>query len=87
VIQDDRYPAQVFWSDEDGGYIAIAPDLPGCSALGETREGAVNELTNAIRAWTDAAEAAGNPIPEPSRPAIVSNQNDRRRLPTKSLRR
>lgn len=27
---------QLFWSGEDGGFIAVAPDLPGCSAFGET---------------------------------------------------
>jgi predicted RNase H-like HicB family nuclease len=62
-----RYPASVFWSDEDGGFIAIAPDLPGCSAFGETKPEALFELEEAIRAWIEAANAAGNPIPEPSR--------------------
>ena len=65
-----RYPAQVFYSDEDEGFIAIATDLPGCSAFGETQEEAVAELRNAIGAWQMAAEKAGNPIPEPSRPQL-----------------
>lgn len=69
MIQADRYPAQVFWSEEDQGYIAIATDLPGCSAYGVSREEAINELLGAIDAWAQAAEAAGNPIPQPSRPA------------------
>ena len=25
-----RYPVQVFWSEEDAGFIAAVPDLPGC---------------------------------------------------------
>ena len=29
-----RYPAHVFWSESDKGFIAVAPDLPGCSAFG-----------------------------------------------------
>lgn len=66
----DRYPAQVFWSDEDSGFIAVASDLPGCSAFGETQQEALVELQDAIAAWIEAAEAAGNPIPEPSRPAL-----------------
>ena len=65
----DRYPAQVFWSDEDEGFIAIATDLPGCSAFGDTRETALGELLPAIEAWIAAAEAAGNEIPKPSNPA------------------
>ena len=27
------YHINVFYSDEDGGYIAEIPDLPGCSAF------------------------------------------------------
>jgi predicted RNase H-like HicB family nuclease len=61
-----RYPSQIFFSDEDGGYIAIAPDLPGCSAFGETAEEALRELQDAIKAWIGAANKAGNPIPPPS---------------------
>jgi predicted RNase H-like HicB family nuclease len=69
VTQASRYPAQVFWSDEDEGFIAIALDLPGCSAFGETQQEALQELQTAIEAWIESAEAAGNPVPEPSRPA------------------
>ncbi len=65
----ESYPQQVFWSDEDEGFIAVAPDLKGCSAFGETREEALSSLDVAIGAWIEAANAAGNPIPRPSRPA------------------
>lgn len=65
----DRYPAEVFWSDEDEGFIAIAPDLPGCSAFGEDQASALVELKHAITAWQEAAASAGNPIPAPSQPA------------------
>ncbi|WP_287209037.1 type II toxin-antitoxin system HicB family antitoxin [Mesorhizobium sp.] len=68
-MKPERYPAQVFWSDDDDGYIAIAPDLPGCSAFGESREEALSELLHAIEAWVAAARAAGNAVPEPSKPA------------------
>lgn len=63
-----RYPAQLSWSEPDKGFIAVAPDLPGCSAFGETQHDALNELQDAIHAWMGAARAAGNPIPEPSSP-------------------
>jgi antitoxin HicB len=61
-----RYPTQIFFSDEDAGFIAIAPDLPGCSAFGETAEEALHELKDAIKVWIGAAKKAGNPIPSPS---------------------
>lgn len=69
MIEPTRYPIEVFFSEEDGGYIAVARDLPGCSAFGETREQALAEINCAIEGWQRAAETAGNPIPEPSNPA------------------
>jgi predicted RNase H-like HicB family nuclease len=65
-MQTDHYPTHIFWSVEDRAFIAIAPDLPGCSAVGDTRTEALAELENAIEAWCEAAKRAGNPIPEPS---------------------
>ena len=62
-----RYPIEVFYSEEDGGFIAIAKDLPGCSAFGKTQAEALAEVQHAIDAWQQAATAVGNPIPEPSR--------------------
>jgi predicted RNase H-like HicB family nuclease len=67
-----RYPAQVYWSDDDKGFIAIASDLPGCSAFGKTQERALAELQDAIAAWVAAAKSIGNPVPDPSPPPDVS---------------
>jgi antitoxin HicB len=67
VTNPAQYPVDIFYSDEDEGFIALAPDLPGCSAFGETRADAANEIQDAICAWIEAAEKAGNPIPEPSK--------------------
>lgn len=67
-----RYPIEVFWSDEDEGYIAIAPDLPGASAWGKTEAEAIQELHTVIDLWIKAAKKAGNPIPKPSNPADLS---------------
>lgn len=69
MIDTHRYPAQVFWSDEDQGFIALASDLPGCSSFGSTQDEAIHELQHAISAWIEAAEKAGNPVPCPSCPA------------------
>ena len=65
-----QYPVDIFYSDEDEGFIALAPDLPGCSAFGATRADAANEIQGAICAWIEAAEKAGNPIPEPSKKGV-----------------
>jgi predicted RNase H-like HicB family nuclease len=63
------YHINVFHSAEDGGYIAEIPDLPGCSAFGQTPETAVAEVAIAKHTWLEAAAAEGLPVPEPHHPA------------------
>lgn len=62
----DRYPVHVFWSAEDQAFVAIAPDLPGSSAIGATQAEALAELETVIDGWIEAQNAVGNPIPPPS---------------------
>jgi len=65
------YHINIFYSEEDGGYIADIPDLEYCSAFGETPEQALAEVGQAKRLWLEAAHAAGKPIPPPRyRPLI-----------------
>jgi len=58
-----RYAINIFWSDEDGAFVADAPDLEFCSALGRTPEAALKELRVAMRAWLAVARKSGKPIP------------------------
>jgi len=62
----NRYPIEIFWSDEDEGYIAVVPDLPGCNAWGATEQKALMEVHDAIEAWIEACEKSGDPVPKPS---------------------
>ncbi len=65
------YHINIFYSSEDGGYIADLPDLPACSAFGATPADALREIEIAKKAWLRAAKAEGKPIPKPRyRPAI-----------------
>jgi len=65
------YHINIFFSEEDGGYIADIPDLESCSAFGETPEKALTEVEIAKAAWLEAARREGKPIPEPRyKPAI-----------------
>lgn len=65
------YHINIFYSDEDEGYIADIPDLYGCSAWGATPTEALKELESAKVAWIEAAQASGKPIPSPKyRPVI-----------------
>jgi predicted RNase H-like HicB family nuclease len=52
------YHINVFYSDEDGGYIADIPDLECCSAFGGTPLEALREVEKAKAAWLAAAKAA-----------------------------
>ena len=38
------YHINVFYSDEDGGWIADIPDLVACSAVGKTPQEALREV-------------------------------------------
>ncbi|MDN7011942.1 type II toxin-antitoxin system HicB family antitoxin [Methanoculleus sp. FWC-SCC3] len=61
-----KYAIEIFYSDEDEGFIAVVPELPGCSAFGETEEEALAEVKVAISLWLDTAREEGREIPEPS---------------------
>jgi predicted RNase H-like HicB family nuclease len=59
------YHINIFWSDEDGGYIADIPDLEACSAFGATPGEALAEVERAKVAWLAVARDTGKPIPVP----------------------
>ena len=65
------YHINIFYSEEDGGYIADIPDLEYCSAFGATPAEALAEVEIAKSLWLEAARAEGKHIPLPKyRPAI-----------------
>lgn len=65
------YHINIFYSEEDEGYIADIPDLQGCSAFGATPVEALSEVELAKAAWLEAAQEEGKPVPTPRyRPVI-----------------
>jgi predicted RNase H-like HicB family nuclease len=70
------YHINIFYSDEDGGYIADIPDLAACSAFGETAEQALQQVEIAKRAWLEAANQAGKPIPTPRYRPVIYETSD-----------
>ena len=60
------YHINIFYSEEDEGYIADIPDLVACSAFGETPQEALKEVQQAKQLWLAAARAEGKPIPAPT---------------------
>jgi predicted RNase H-like HicB family nuclease len=60
-----KYEVILYWSEEDGVFIAEVPELPGCIAHGGTQEEALGNSQDAIRLWIDTAKEFGDPVPEP----------------------
>jgi len=61
----DRYEIIIYWSDDDGMYVAEVPELPGCSAHGESYESALSNAKDAMALWIETAKEFNDPIPEP----------------------
>jgi len=47
------------------GYGAFVPDLPGCVAVAETRDEAVDLIREAIEMHIESLREAGEPVPAP----------------------
>jgi predicted RNase H-like HicB family nuclease len=58
-------------SEEGGGFLATAPDLPGCMSDGATPEEAIVNIQDAIVAWIEAARDLGHVVPQPKRRAVA----------------
>lgn len=69
-----NYSVNIQWSDEDEGYIAVIPELPGVSAFGETPEEAVKEIELAKNAMLKVYEEDGCKLPEPETLKTYSGQ-------------
>lgn len=61
-----KYAIEIFYSEEDEGYIAVVPELPDCSAFGETEEEALEEIKIVIDLWLETAKKEGREIPKPA---------------------
>lgn len=60
-----RYEIICFWSNEDKAFIADVPELPGCTAHGNSQREALDNAQEAIELWLDTAREFGDPVPEP----------------------
>lgn len=52
--------------DPEEGYLATAPELPGCVTAGETPEEAMALLRDAMYGWLVVAVERGDAVPEPA---------------------
>lgn len=60
-----KYEIIIFWSEEDGTYLAEVPELPGCMADGETPVKALQNVEVVISEWIETATDLGREIPQP----------------------
>ncbi len=60
-----KYEIIMYWSREDGAFVAEVPELPGCVAHGDTQQAALRNVNQAMDLWLDTAREFGDPIPEP----------------------
>ena len=62
---NSRYEIVIYWSDEDGCYLAEVPELPGCIADGASYQEALANAEMAMNHWLEIARELGRPIPVP----------------------
>lgn len=48
----------------EGAYGVTFPDLPGCTAMGDTVDEAIANAQESLRAWVEATTALGTALPE-----------------------
>ncbi len=60
-----RYEVIIFWSEEDGVFVADIPELPGCMAHGDSPEEALSNVSEAIELWIETAKEFGDKVPKP----------------------
>jgi antitoxin HicB len=51
-------------NEDGGGFLASAPELPGCISDGETPHEALSNIQDAMTQWIDEAKVLGRAIPE-----------------------
>jgi len=73
----DRYTIEIFYSEGDEGYIAVVPELPGCSAFGESEEDAIREVKIAIDLWIETAKKENRETPKPFEKEVLRSLVDK----------
>jgi len=60
-----KYEIILYWSEEDGAYIAEVPELAGCMADSESMAAALHNVERVIMEWIETAQELGREIPAP----------------------
>lgn len=62
---NNKFEIVVYWSEQDGHYLAEVPEIPSIITDGANRVDALRNAEEMIDAYLDAARAASWTIPEP----------------------
>ncbi|QFS44561.1 type II toxin-antitoxin system HicB family antitoxin [Nostoc sphaeroides CCNUC1] len=65
-----RYEILLYWSELDEAFIAEVPELPGCTADGDTYQEALHNVELVMQEWIETAKDLGRPVPQP-RPRLM----------------
>jgi len=60
-----KYEIIIYWSEDDGLFIAKVPELPGCMTDGHTCQEAIDNAEIVISEWIETAKSLGREIPAP----------------------
>jgi predicted RNase H-like HicB family nuclease len=60
-----KHEVIIYWSAEDGAFVAEVPELPGCMADGRTHKEALRAVERVAREWIETARELGREVPEP----------------------
>jgi predicted RNase H-like HicB family nuclease len=60
-----KYEVIIYWSSEDGVFVAEVPELAGCIAHGPTPTDALENAQQAMDLWLETALEFGDDVPEP----------------------
>jgi predicted RNase H-like HicB family nuclease len=52
--------------EDDGGFVASVPSLPGCVSQGDSRDEAMKNVREAIEVYIEDCRESGEPIPSES---------------------
>ena len=60
-----KYERIIYWSEDDDAFIVEIPELPGCTADGDTAEHALQNAEIVITEWLETAKKLGRDISVP----------------------
>jgi len=61
----NKYEIIIYWSADDGCFLAEVPELPGCMSDGKSYEEALTNVQVIMKEWIETAIELGREVPQP----------------------